>query len=219
MNYTLKHGAHDTREEGMCLLEAVAYIAGEPHSDAPACACDVLAKYGRSLNDAMGDGAEGDALRDKHLAEVAPLLVDTRGTRDVQRRRAYLLADRAVRLIAPLALDAAGLHDHAATLRGLAPVTDAATARAARGVADAAAKAAWSAAGAAYFAAGAAAAEAADAADAAAGAAAGAAYFAAGAARNAARAADPDAVWTAARQALIDAINVGNTDTDNTGGM
>mgnify|MGYP007059429784 CR=1 FL=1 len=32
-------GAHDTREQGMCVMEAVAYIACEQHSDRPKCAC------------------------------------------------------------------------------------------------------------------------------------------------------------------------------------
>ena len=132
MEYTLKHGSHRTREEGMCLLEAVAWIAGEPHRDDPVCACPVLAEYGRDVSDAMGKGPVGDSLRDKHLAEVAPMLVGTRSTPEVERRRACLLVDRSVRVIAPLALDATGLDDHAATLRALTPVTDASTARAAK---------------------------------------------------------------------------------------
>ena len=206
----------------MCLLEAVAYIAGEPHSDTPECACGVLAAYGRAINDSMGEGPEGDALRDKHLAGIAPLLINTRSTRDVERRRAYLLTDRAVRVIAPMALDAVGLHDHAATLRALAPVTDAATARAAYAAAYAAANAANAATRAtrATRAAAHAARDARDAAQYAAHAAAeaaaeAAAVAAAEAAAWAARIADPDTVWAAARRALIDAINL-DTDTDDT---
>ena len=33
----LDKGAHDTREDGVCVMEAVAWYAGEDHSDAPAC--------------------------------------------------------------------------------------------------------------------------------------------------------------------------------------
>jgi hypothetical protein len=233
--YVLTYGKHATREQGMCLLEAVAYIAGEPHNDTPECACGVLAAYGRSLNDVMGEGPEGDALRDRYLGDIAPLLVGTRSTPEVERRRAYLLADRAVRVIAPMALEAVDLHDHAATLRALAPVTDAATARAAyaaatvgcaaaRAAAYAAARAARAAGAAAAYAAGAAAAyaagAAADAVDSAARAnarvampdsAADAARAAADAAR-AARVADPDTVWAEARQALIDAIQISGGD-------
>jgi len=212
--YTLRHGGHFTRDEGMCLLEAVAFLAGEPHSDAPECACPVLSAYGRKLNDVMGKGPAGDALRAKYLSDIAPMLVGTfASTHEVERRRAYLLTDRAVRVIAPMALDAAGLCAHAATLRALAPVTDAFTARAATLAARAATLAARAAAYAAEAAEAAAwaAAEAAEPAraDHAAYAAAEAAY----AVCVATRVADPDTVRSAARQALIDAINL-DTDTE-----
>jgi hypothetical protein len=34
----LKQGSHTAREYGMCAMEAVAWLAGEPHSDTPTCA-------------------------------------------------------------------------------------------------------------------------------------------------------------------------------------
>jgi len=52
---TLMKGSHAAREAGMCALEVVAYIAGEPHSDHPACACPVLTSYVIGLNDAWDD--------------------------------------------------------------------------------------------------------------------------------------------------------------------
>jgi len=30
----LEHGAHESRENGVCLMEAVSWFAGEPHSEA-----------------------------------------------------------------------------------------------------------------------------------------------------------------------------------------
>lgn len=78
--------------------------------------CPVLAAYGRHLNDAMGD-----AFRARYLADFAPRLVGTRSTPEVERRRAYVLADHAVRAFAPLALHAAGLTDEADKLRALPP--------------------------------------------------------------------------------------------------
>jgi hypothetical protein len=39
----------------MCLLEAAAYVAGEPWSDSPECVSPVLAAFGRSWNDALDD--------------------------------------------------------------------------------------------------------------------------------------------------------------------
>ena len=183
--YTLTYGSHASREDGMCLMEAVAYLAGEPHTDAPACACPVLTAFAVRLNDAMGTGPDGDALRARYLHDLAPMLVGSRSTPEVEQVRAYVLADHAVRVFAPLALEAAW-PAQAKRLRALQPITDQASAEAAQVAARAAA---WAAAGGAGAAARAAAW---DAARAAAGAAAG---DAAGA-----------AAWDAAREALVAAL-------------
>jgi len=106
LEYTLKHGVHKTRADGMCLMEAVAFLAGEEHSDAPACACPVLTDFAVGINDAMGEGRFGDAYRAKYLHDLAPLLVGSRadGLRQV---RGQVLADHAQRVFAPLARAAA----------------------------------------------------------------------------------------------------------------
>lgn len=54
---TLDSFGHNSIWDGACLLEWVSYIAGEPFSDHPQCVSDVLARYGRSLNDRLGDEA------------------------------------------------------------------------------------------------------------------------------------------------------------------
>lgn len=54
-NLNLDKGAHSTRDEGVCLMEAVAFVAGEPHTDHPVCASPVLGAFGRSLNDVLSD--------------------------------------------------------------------------------------------------------------------------------------------------------------------
>ena len=41
----LDKGSHRSFEEGMCLLEAVAWVAGETHSDRPKCASPVIAAF------------------------------------------------------------------------------------------------------------------------------------------------------------------------------
>ena len=137
-DYKLTHGSHAAREDGMCLMEAVAFLAGEPHTDTPACACPMLTAFAVALNDAMGTGPAGDALRARHLHDLAPMLVGSRSTPDVERRRAFVLADHAVRVIAPLALESAGLGDEAAKLRALDAVVDEQSADAAAWAADAA---------------------------------------------------------------------------------
>jgi len=153
MDYTLTHGAHATRDDGMCLMEAVAYLAGEPHTDSPACACRVLTAYAISLNDAMGAGPDGDALRARYLHDLAPMLVGSKSTLEVERARAVVLADHAMRVFVPLALESAGLNNEAARLRMLGAVMDGKFSEAARAVVTAAgdaaktaAKAAWDAA-------------------------------------------------------------------------
>src|SRR5258708_9476228 len=51
----LARGAHKDRDQGTCLLEAVAWFAGRSHSDHPPCVSPVLGAYGRSLNDVLPD--------------------------------------------------------------------------------------------------------------------------------------------------------------------
>ena len=123
-DYTLTYGSHRTREDGMCLMEAVAYLAGEPHTDAPMCACPILTTYAIALNDAMGQGPDGDALRAQYLYDLAPMLVGSRSTPDVEQARTYVLIDHAIRVFAPLALESAGLDGEAARLRALGAVID-----------------------------------------------------------------------------------------------
>jgi hypothetical protein len=140
---TLAKGDHQSPDAGLCVVEAAAWIAGEEHSDHPACVCPVVASFARRLNDRLPDD------RRQALVPLIPLLVGTAGSTALRRRRAYRCADWAVREVAPRALRAAGLDEQAARLEALAPITDGATARAATTVARAAAAAAYAAAAAA----------------------------------------------------------------------
>ena len=99
----LTRGSHDPGE-GMCAMEAVAFLAGEPHSDAPQCACPALAAFARRLNDGAwpSDVDRTEAMRPAVLA-----LIGTRSTRATGRARAAYLVDCALRWYAPLALMAA----------------------------------------------------------------------------------------------------------------
>ena len=67
-------GGHTTPEEGMCLMEAVAYVAGETHSWRPQCACPVLTEYAANLNDAIKNGV----LRNRLMKPLIPKLVSSR---------------------------------------------------------------------------------------------------------------------------------------------
>jgi hypothetical protein len=213
----LRKGAHSNRNKGVCAMEAVAWLAGESHSDHPACTSRVLGAFLRAWN---------DALDDKGRQKLKPYLLRSIGTAGDghDEARAWLCGDWLVRVCAPAWLELAGVVESPAALRALAPILNTKAAREAqptitksRKAARAASAAAWAAArDAASAAAGDAARDAArDAAGdaawaaawAAAGAAGGAAAWAAGgaaagdAARDAARAAAGDAAWAAAGDA------------------
>ena len=135
----LAEGSHASRADGVCLLEAVAWLAGEPHSDKPSCACPVIAAFGRELNDHLPD-AERQA-----LVPFIGKIVGSVSTPEVERKRAFIASDYAVRVFAPIALRAKGFSNEAVKLEGLDIIQDKKTARAA----GYAANAAWYAAGAA----------------------------------------------------------------------
>jgi len=214
----LEKGGHDTPDQGLCLLEAAAYLAGEEHSDHPVCVSRVLGEFGRNVNDRFPDDKR------QALKPLIPMMLGTAGD-GLDEQRGYLALDWLIRTYTPAWLDLAGLTSEAAELRALRRITDLAAAQAAapvvresrdkarekraaaRDAAGAAAgDAAWDAArDAARDAAGGAAGDAArDAAGAAAGAAARDAAWAAAwaAAGDAARDAAGDAAWDAAGDAL-----------------
>ena len=121
-NLTLARGSHRSLEEGACLLEAVAWFAGEPHTDSPACVDPFLAEYGRSLNDRLPD--EERQLLKPFIARMAGTAGDGLG-----QARLNLAVDWNARVGMPRLLDAAGLHEHAEGLRALPPVVDRASRR------------------------------------------------------------------------------------------
>jgi len=196
---TLSHGAHRSRDAGTCAMEAVAWLAGEPHSDSPACTCSVVAAFVRRMNDWLRDDEE----RTRYLRPLLPVLIGTRtDSREVMQRRAYLAADWAVRTCVPMLFRALGRDEWAARLEACAPVVDRETALAARDVARK-----FRAAAAAYAAAAAAAA-----AEATAAATAAAPEFAAAAAAAAAYAAAYAAARKVARDEVRDQINASAVD-------
>jgi hypothetical protein len=177
----LGKGAHQRPDDGFCLLEAAAYLAGEDHSDHPQCVSEVLGAFGRDLNDRLDDAKR------QQLKPLIPRLLGTAGD-GLDERRGYLALDWLIRAYTPAWLDLAGLTAEAAEVRALRRIVDLAAAKAAGPVVRASAdkaRAAWAAAWAA------------------AGDAAGDAAWAA--ARDAARAAAWDAAWAAAGDAAWDA--------------
>ncbi len=66
---SLKLGAHTSPDAGMCAMEAAAWLAGEPHSDKPACVCPTIAAVMRRWNDAADD-----AQRDSHIKPLVRMI-------------------------------------------------------------------------------------------------------------------------------------------------
>jgi hypothetical protein len=151
----LSSGSHEDFEHGACVMEAVAWVSGEPWSDEPQCASPVISAFMRYWNDSLDD-----VTRNRLLKPLVPLLVGTRSTPDVEERRSYMALDWMIRVFTPKWLDLVPpLHEHAQTLRDMESIADMAgasaagvKARAARAAARAAARdAAWDAAGAAAW--------------------------------------------------------------------
>ncbi len=96
-----------------CVMEAVAYIAGEPWSDAPECASPVLGAFLRSWNDTL----DGDTRQE--LKRYIQRLVGSKGTAEQEDARAWMALDWLVRDYTPVWLRLAGLTTQADTLTGL----------------------------------------------------------------------------------------------------
>ena len=103
-----------------CVMEATAFVAGEPWSDHPLCVCPVLGAFLRTLNDGLPD----DAARDELLRPLIPRLIGTRGSAKLERLRAMMAADWLIRTHTVAWLRLAKLDKAANTLAALPEITD-----------------------------------------------------------------------------------------------
>ena len=85
--FELRRGNHERPDQGLCVLEAVAWFEGELHGDHPACVCPVIGHYCRALNDRLG-------ARRQDLVPYIPRLVNTREGVQVALARLELLLSR-----------------------------------------------------------------------------------------------------------------------------
>lgn len=107
--YYLQNGNHQSRDEGMCAMEFVAYLANEPHSDAPSCVSPLITSFIISCNDRWSD-------EDRQL--LKPYLLKAIGTRDGKdMERAKVFAMHALTRISPHAIELIGLKDEADKMR------------------------------------------------------------------------------------------------------
>lgn len=110
----LKNGGHSDRSNGLCLMEVVAWVAGEPHSDQPRCVSPVLGAFGRSFNDGLND----DQRRTEMLRPFVPRLVGTAASAAIEERRAFMAMDWLIRVHTPAWLELREVgRPHASALR------------------------------------------------------------------------------------------------------
>jgi hypothetical protein len=115
-DYTLAHGTHATPEDGRCAMEWVSHLAGEPHSDEPACVSPVVRAFCVAMNDGLDD-APRQRLR-LYLART----IGTAGD-GLDIRRAWMAMDWLVREYTPTWLSAARADNVADQLRSLREVS------------------------------------------------------------------------------------------------
>lgn len=91
----LDQGDHMTVEQGMCAMEAAAFLAREPHSSRPKCACPVVTEFVQCLNDAAGPERQ-------RLVAYLPRLVGSRASEEVTLKRAFKLLNLGVKKLLPI---------------------------------------------------------------------------------------------------------------------
>jgi hypothetical protein len=118
----LSEGAHSNPQDGMCIMECVAYIEGEKHTDHPKCACPVVTSFAIRTNDWM-NGEERQLLLPFVLR-----IAGSKSSLEVEKQRAFMAADYAVRKFAPIALRVQKLEAQAKMLESCDKIVDKKTA-------------------------------------------------------------------------------------------
>jgi hypothetical protein len=116
-DYALGYGTHATPEDGMCAMEWVSYLAGEPHSDQPACVSPVLRAFCTTFNDTLDDEPR------QRLRAYLSRTVGTAGD-GLDEARSWVAMDWVIRTYAPRWLAAAGLIGRAHQMASLSAILD-----------------------------------------------------------------------------------------------
>ena len=120
-------GKHESREKGVCVMELVAWLAGESHTDFPECVDRGISRVLQKFNDRMNLTD-----RNKYLKPLLLKVIGSNASLEIRIKRAFVTADWTVRIILPTAFDLMGKKEWAKKLRVLAPIIDIATAKIAR---------------------------------------------------------------------------------------
>ena len=112
----LSYSSHTHREDGVCLTEVVAWLAGEPHTDEPKTMCPTLTKIMKYWNDELNI-----PYRDPAIKHYAPRLIGTNLGPKAAELRANMAAEWLFQQYFPGWLDLIGLSGHARTLGSFRP--------------------------------------------------------------------------------------------------
>ena len=107
-------------------MEAVAWLAGEKHSDHPACVSPVIGAFCRTWNDQLDEAGR------QRLKPYIARVVGTAGDPGADEARAWLAADWMIRVHMPAWLELGGMREQAEALRALLPIDGKAMCRAAQ---------------------------------------------------------------------------------------
>ncbi len=121
----LLSGSHSGPTQGMCAMEAVAFLATGEWTDMPPCVPYAVARLSQRCN----DGFRSNADRTAWMRARAPYILRAKSGADADRQRAYVAAEIA-REVAVAPLRARGRDTSA--IDACAPITDGASARAVR---------------------------------------------------------------------------------------
>ena len=108
----LDDGGHESFDDGVCLEELCAYLAGEDHTAEPVCVSPILGVFGRSLNDALPDDKR------QRLVALAVPQIGTAGD-GLDQVRGLMAADWLIRVSTPTWLRLARLENSAVSLETL----------------------------------------------------------------------------------------------------
>lgn len=113
----LSAGHHESPDKGLCVMECVAYIAGEAHTDKPACADYLCSQYAILINDQSIDNRRQTMI--KYVLRLAGSKSDT-----VAEQRFLLMINTAVKKFLPYSLNKLNLKGISLGLTSLPEITD-----------------------------------------------------------------------------------------------
>jgi hypothetical protein len=115
----LSRGFHESPEDGMNIMECVAYVCGQEHSSYPSAACPVIAEVVRNIADTASE------VHRQTLVQFIFPIACSASSEAVMTKRLYYCVEFLLRQLAPVALSQLGMHPEAVMLKTLPTIQDA----------------------------------------------------------------------------------------------